>query len=165
MSSSIDLKALLRDPNIVSLFRGRSPAHNDLNADIHLDADDLVVMDVPYQSRFSISEETQMLHPGVVMTAMDSAMGLATIINLDEFSSLATLELRYDQLRASDKESSVSVVATFKSLHDDLAYVTACANDAAGVFARATARFILTPADSGFIESALTMLAEDEAPS
>ena len=165
MSNSIDLKALFRDPDIVSLFRGRSPAHNDMNADIQLNADDQVVMEIPFQERFSALEQPSALHPGVVMTAMDSAMGLATIINLDEFSSLATLELRYDQLKSAAAESSVRVVATFESIHNDVAYLTAHAEDVNGVFARGTARFVLTPASTGFIESALEMLADNAGSS
>jgi acyl-coenzyme A thioesterase PaaI-like protein len=165
MSNSIDMKALFQDPEMVSLFRDRSPAHSDLDADIQIDAKNQVVMEIPYKKRFSTFEQVSALHPGVVMTAMDSAMGLATIINLDEFSSLATLDLRYDQLKSAAEESPVRVVARFESLHDDVAYLTAHAEDSEGVFARATARFILTPASSGFIESAFEMLSESESSS
>lgn len=165
MSNSLDIKALFRDPEVISLFRGQSPAHSDIDADMEINAEDQVVMKIPYQARFSASKRSPALHPGVVMTAMDSAMGLATIINLDEFSSLATLELRYDQLRSIGAESSVRIVATFESVNEDLAYLTAQAEDENGVFARSTARFILTPASSGFIESALDQLADKESSS
>ena len=161
MSNPIDMKALFRDPEVVSLFRGKSPAHKDLDADIQLNAEDQVVMEIPYQRRFSALEQVSALHPGVVMTAMDSAMGLATIINLKEFSSLATLELRYDQLRVAVAESAVRVVATFESIHDDIAYLTAQVEDSHGVFARGTARFVLTPASGGFLESVFEMLADN----
>lgn len=160
MSNSIDLKALFRDPEAVSLFRERSPAHNDLGANIQLSEDDLVLMDIPFQKRFSDLQQSPALHPGVVMTAMDSAMGLATIINLEEFSSLATLELRYDQLRPTASGSAVRVTTLFESVDDDIAYLTAQAEDVNGPFARGTGRFILTPANSGFVESALSMLDE-----
>lgn len=165
MSNSNKMNALFQDPEMVSLFRDRSPAHSDLNADIQITPENHVVMEIPYQERFSTSTQASVLHAGVVMTAMDSAMGLATIINLEEFSSIATLELRYDQLSSAAEASSVRVVAQFESLHDDVAYLTAHAEDNDGVFAKATARFILTPASSGFIESAFEMLGDNEGSS
>ena len=156
------MKTLFQNPEMISLFRDRSPAHSDLNADIQITPENQVAMEILHQERFSILEPVSALHAGVVMTAMDSAMGLATIINLDEYSSIATLELRYDQLRGVAKESSVRVVAKFESIHDDVAYLTAHAEDTDGVFARATARFILTPATGGFFDSAFKMRADKE---
>ena len=161
MSNPINLKELFRNPEIMSLFRERSPAHQDLDATMKLNDKDEVVMELPYSARFATEFESLSLHPGVVMTAMDSAMGLAMMISLEGFSSIATLELRYDQLRPSNSRSSVVVTACFESMHDGIACLTAKAEDNEGVFSKSTARFILTPATSGFMETALSLLHED----
>ena len=92
---------ILESSELLDLFRGRSPAHVDLHAETSVDSDDTPVLQLPYQSRFARSQSRPALHAGIVMTAMDSAMGLATMLAMEELSSLATLELRYDELRLS----------------------------------------------------------------
>lgn len=161
MSNPINLKELFKNPEIMSLFRERSPAHQDLDAVIKVNDEDDVVMELPYSAQFATESESFSLHPGVVMTAMDSAMGLAMMISLEEFSSIATLELRYDQIRPSNAHSSIVITACFGTLHDGIAYLTAKAEDNEGTFSKGTARFILTPATSSFMETALSMLDEN----
>lgn len=93
------------------------------------------------------------------MTAMDSSMGLATMLAMKELSSLATLELRYDELRIPENEDGISIRSQCESIDDGVAYLTSTASDSTGVFARAVARFILTPGSVSFVESAMAAMS------
>ncbi len=117
---------------------------------------------MPYQARFARGASQPALHAGIVMMAMDSAMGLATMLALDELSSLATLELRYDEMRCPDNQSGITIDADCESIDDGIAYLRAVASDSSGTFARAVARFILKPGSPDFFESAMAMMREQE---
>lgn len=150
----MQLKDILKSPEMLDMFRSRAPAHGDLGAELTINPEGVPLLHIPYQSRFARSESQPSLHAGVVMTAMDSAMGLATMLEMEELSSLATLELRYDELRAPEVESSISIQSRCDSIDDGIAYLTSAASDSTGVFARAVARFILTPGSLSFVEAA-----------
>jgi acyl-coenzyme A thioesterase PaaI-like protein len=154
----MQLKDLLKSPEMLDMFRTRSPAHGDLCAELTIDPEGVPLLHIPYQSRFARSELQPSLHAGVVMTAMDSAMGLATMLEMEELSSLATLELRYDELRPPEKEGGISIQSQCDSIDDGIAYLTSAASDSTGVFAKAVARFILTPGSSSFLETAMAAM-------
>lgn len=120
-------------------------------------------MRVPYRTGLARGASNPSLHAGAVMTAIDSAMGMATMLALEEMSSLATLELRYDELRDPLPEQSVLVEAHCESIDDEIAYLRGTASDRDGVFAHAVARFVLTPAIEGsFFETVMAMMKENE---
>lgn len=143
---------------MLDMFRSRSPAHVDLRAELTIDPEGVPLLHLPYQSRFARSESHPVLHAGVVMTAMDSSMGLATMLEMEELSSLATLELRYDELRPPNKEGDISIQSRCDSIDDGIAYLTSDASDSTGVFARAVARFILTPGSLSFMDAAMAAM-------
>lgn len=152
----------MKQPEVREVFSKRSGAHRELGIELLDSDDDTARMRVPFHGAFVRSIEQPALHAGVVMTAMDSAMGLATMLALPEPSSLATLELRYDELRVPADCDDVTVSAQCDSIDDGIAYLQATASDSDSVFARAVARFILTPSTSGFFETVLSMINERE---
>jgi|GEM_PF-799178 acyl-coenzyme A thioesterase PaaI-like protein len=154
---------ILESSELLDLFRGRSPAHVDLHAETSVDSDDTPVLQLPYQSRFARSQSRPALHAGIVMTAMDSAMGLATMLAMEELSSLATLELRYDELRPPQDEDGIFIKSHCDSIDDGIAYLTSTASDSSGIFARAVARFILTPGSTSFMEAAMAAINGEQS--
>jgi|TARA_R110002110_G_scaffold389298_2_gene601594 acyl-coenzyme A thioesterase PaaI-like protein len=152
--AKLDLQELFQNPELLEQYRARSPAHNDLQAELSLENGE-PRMNVPYQARFARSVTQPTLHAGIVMMAIDSAMGLATLLAMEELSSLATLELRYDELRCPEDESSIAIEAKFESLDGGIAYLSATALDTKGVFAKAVGRFILMPGSTSFLEASM----------
>ena len=169
MGDAVDhsFQELLADADLRERFTTGSGAHAELGLEL-LDAESTVRMRVPFSEKLTRSKTNRAIHASAVMTALDSAMGLATMMGISEPSSLATLELRYDELRCPDPESAIEVSAVCEDVVDDIAYLVATAsNEGAPVpFARATGRFILTGAPSGFLEQALRQMDQPplEAP-
>ncbi len=163
MSDAIDLKALVGHPAVREMFTERSGAHKELGIEFVETDDRGASMRVPYRADLARSTGNLCLHAGAVMTALDSAMGMATMLALEEMSSLATLELRYDELRDPRPEQSVLVESHCESIDDEIAYLRGTASDLDGVFAHAVARFILTPAVEGsFFETVMAMLKDNQ---
>ncbi len=163
MSDPLDMKDLVGHPAVREMFTERSAAHRELGIEFVDSNDQGALMRVPFQADLARSTSNLSLHAGAVMTAIDSAMGMATMLALEEMSSLATLELRYDELRDPQPEQDVFVEACCGSISDEIAYLTGTASDHDGVFAHAVARFILTPAVEGsFFETVMAMLKENE---
>ena len=163
MSDPLDMKDLVGHPAVREMFTERSAAHRELGIEFVDSNDQGALMRVPFQADLARSTSNLSLHAGAVMTAIDSAMGMATMLALEEMSSLATLELRYDELRDPQPEQEVFVKARCESISDGIAYLTGTASDHVGEFAHAVARFILTPAVEGsFFETVMAMLKENE---
>ena len=163
MSDPLDMKDLVGHPAVREMFTERSAAHRELGIEFVDSNDQGALMRVPFQADLARSTSNLSLHAGAVMTAIDSAMGMATMLALEEMSSLATLELRYDELRDPQPEQEVFVKARCESISDGIAYLTGTASDHVGEFAHAVARFILTPAVEGsFFETVMAMLNENE---
>ena len=161
MPDAVNLKDLTGHPAVREMFTERSGAHKDLGIEFIETEDERAYMRVPYKAELARSSANAGLHAGAVMTAIDSAMGMATMLALEELSSLATLELRYDELRDPLPAHDVVVEARCESIDDEIAYLRGTASDGDSVFAHATARFILTPAVEGsFFESVMSMLKE-----
>ena len=163
MSDAIDMKALVGHPAVREMFMERTGAHKELGIEFVETDDEGASMRVPYRADIARSTSNPSLHAGAVMTAIDSAMGMATMLALEEMSSLATLELRYDELREPESEQDVVVEAHCESISDEIAYLHGTASDNDGVFAQAVARFVLTPSVEGsFFETVRAMLKENE---
>lgn len=158
--NEINFAELFKRPEFREMFAQRSGAHGDLGLEI-VDATPLLVsMRISFRQQTARAVEGGGVHPGVVMTAMDSAMGLAVMMNLKEPSSLATLELRYDELRAPGPNMDIEVSAICEGFDERIAYLTSAASDVDGVFAKAVGRFVLTGASSDFLQHAMELLSK-----
>ncbi len=157
-----DFATLFQRPEFREMYAQRSGAHGDLGIEIVEAIEERVSIRVPFRPELARSVINPSMHSGVVMTAMDSGMGLATMMNLKKPSSLATLDLRYDELRSPLPGEFINVTAACESIDDDIAFLTSEAADKEGVFAKSIGRFFLTGAASDFFQNALNLL-EDES--
>ena len=137
----------------------RSGAHEDLGIEIVEASPEWVAIRIPFRPELARSAANMSIHPGVVMTAMDSGMGLACMMNLKESSSLATLDLRYDELRSPLADQDIEISVHCKSVDDGIVFLTGNASDSDGVFAKSVARFFLTGASSEFFRNTFEKLA------
>ena len=133
----------------------QSGAHDDLGIEIVAASPERVAIRVPFKPELARSIENMSIHSGVVMTAMDSGMGLACMMNLKEPSSLATLDLRYDELRSPRAEQDIEC----DSIDEGIVFLTGSASDADGVFAQSVSRFCLTGESSAFFRKTFEKLA------
>ena len=155
----IDFAALFQRPEFREMYAQRSGAHGDLGIEIVDAVPERVSIRIPFRPELARSLVNPSIHAGVVMTAMDSGMGLVTMMNLKEPSSLATLDLRYDELRPPLAGEGIEITALCESIDDGIVFLTSNASDAEGVFARSVGRFFLTGASSDFLQNALKLLA------
>ncbi|MGK0224458.1 MAG: acyl-coenzyme A thioesterase PaaI-like protein [Limisphaerales bacterium] len=153
---------LFSSPEFQEHFTKRAGAHADIGIEF-VEADQAVCMRIPFAEKLIRATTNRSIHAGAVMTALDSAMGLAVMMNMTEPSSLATLELRYDEIRCPNADSSIEVRAECEHITNDIAYLVATAQESgsSSPFARAIGRFILTGAPSGFLEQALQMMESE----
>ena len=157
----LDMVALLARPDVRSVFERLPGAHRDLGIELVSVDDGEVRMRLPAVSRVARRAASAAVHAGAVITTMDSAMGLAVLVRLSAPSSLATLELRYDELREPIESPSIFVAARCAGIFHDVAYVDAVAKDDEGDFARCVARFVITGGGDDFMAGAMRMLAGD----
>ena len=137
----------------------QSGAHDDLGIEIVAASPERVAIRVPFKPELARSIENMSMHSGVVMTAMDSGMGLACMMNLKEPSSLATLDLRYDELRSPRAEQDIEISVQCDSIDEGIVFLTGSASDADGVFAQSVSRFFLTGESSAFFRKTFEKLA------
>jgi acyl-coenzyme A thioesterase PaaI-like protein len=157
--SSPSLQQIFSSPEFQEHFTKRAGAHADIGIEL-VEANQAVCMQIPFAEKLTRSKANPSIHAGAVMTALDSAMGLAVMMHMSEASSLATLELRYDEIRCPKAHSTIEVRAVCEHITDDIAYLVATANEpgVSSPFAHAIGRFILTGAPSGFLDQALQMM-------
>ncbi len=158
-NSTSSFQQLFSSPEFQEHFTKRAGAHADIGIEF-VEADQAVCMRIPFAEKLVRSVANRSIHAGAVMTALDSAMGLAVMMRMTEPSSLATLELRYDEIRCPEPDTAIEVRAECEHVTDDIAYLVATAKEpgSSSPFARAIGRFILTGAPSGFLEQALQMM-------
>jgi len=154
---NVKLADLLQHADARSLVARMFGAHGDLGLELGSASAECVRMRLPTDARLHRLAGTASPHAGAIVTAMDSAMGLAVLLRLGDPTPLATLELRYDELREPLPGDSVEVAASCAGVHDDVAYVEASAADGQGIFARAVARFVLTRAGDSALARAFSM--------
>jgi len=144
---SPSFQQLFSSPEFQDHFTKRAGAHADIGIEF-VKSDQAVCMRIPFAEKLTRSTDNRSIHAGMT-----------------EPSSLATLELRYDELRCPQADSPIEVYAECEQITEDIAYLVATANEpgVTGPFARAVGRFILTGAPSGFLEQALQMM-KSEAP-
>lgn len=142
---------LFQQPLFRKNYSERTGAHGEFGLDLLDTSLECVVMRVPYRAETARMRGGP-LHQGVIITAMDSAMGLATMMHVPTPTSIATLELRYDELRAPLSGADLSATATCHGFTDQIAYLTGTAEDEQGIFAHSTGRFIMTGGVSHWFE-------------
>lgn len=157
----MNLVALLARPEVRSVFEQLPGAHQDLGIELVSADDGEVRMRLPAAGRVARRTTSAAVHAGAVITAIDSAMGLSVLMHLSAPAPLATLELRYDELREPGESPSIIVVARCAGIFHDVAYVDAVAKDGEGDFARAVARFVITGDGDDFMAGAMRLLAGD----
>lgn len=161
----MNMVALLARPEVRSVFEQLPGAHQDLGIELVSVDDGEVRMRLPAAGRVARRTTSAAVHAGAVITTMDSAMGFSVLVHLSAPSSLATLELRYDELREPGESPSILVAARCAGIFHDVAYVEAAARDDEGDFARAVARFVITGGGDDFMAGAMRLLAGDFGPS
>lgn len=142
---------LFQQPLFRKNYSERTGAHGEFGLEL-LDTDlETVVMRVPYRVVTARTLNGPM-HAGLIVTAMDSAMGLATMMHVPKPTSIATLELRYDEVRAPSPGVDIRVTATCHGVTNEISYLTGSAEDEQGIFAHSTGRFIMTGGVSHWFE-------------
>src|SRR5210317_1792871 len=126
--ASPSFQQLFSSPEFQDHFTKRAGAHADIGIEF-VAADEAVCMRIPFDEKLIRDTANRSIHAGAVMTALDSAMGLAVMMRMTEPSSLATLELRYDEIRCPNADSPVEVRAECEHITDDIAYLAATAHE------------------------------------
>ena len=62
---------------------------------------DNAIVKLPYDPRFVGNPETGVIHGGAVTSLLDNVSGLAVFAAMEELTSIATLDLRIDYMRAA----------------------------------------------------------------
>ena len=95
-----DLDAILN-------FYANSPHHQATGITVVSVDVELARMRVPYNKRFIGDPDTGAVHGGLVTTMMDATGGLAVLAKVPPGTSIATLDLRLDYLRAAERGSDL----------------------------------------------------------
>ena len=131
-------------------MRGASPYSMALGAELTEVARARASMRLPYQDKFVGDPETGVIAGGVVTALLDTTCGYAVWAGLEQFTSIATLDLRIDYMRpARPREALLSSAEVYKLTHT-IAFVRGLAyeDDPADPVAAAQGAFILN-SDAG----------------
>ena len=108
-----------------------------------------VRMRLDYRAELARSAARPTLHAGAIITAIDSAMGMAGMNFMQHSAGIATLDFRYDEFSAPPNEAGVFIDVHCERIDGDILYITGtCVDDAGEVRGRATGRFIRTAAST-----------------
>jgi uncharacterized protein (TIGR00369 family) len=66
---------------------------------------------MPFNPDFCVDEDQTLLHGGILTALLDSVFGLANFVAIEGISTMATLDLRVDYLRAARSRADVIVRA------------------------------------------------------
>jgi uncharacterized protein (TIGR00369 family) len=91
--------------------------------------DKVVILRCPYREDLVGDPETGVLAGGVVTTLLDHVCGMAVWTALDRFTSIATLDLRIDYMRAAKPGLDLMARARCYKLTRSVAFVRAWAYD------------------------------------
>lgn len=89
-----------------------------------------VVLKTPYRAELVGDPETGVLAGGVVTALLDHVSGQAVMAALDEYSSIATLDLRIDYMRGAEPGRDLFARAHCYKLTRSVAFVRAVAYEA-----------------------------------
>ncbi len=104
------------------------------------------VIKIPYSRDMAGNATTGILHGGLVTTALDSASGLAVFAALDEFMTIATLDLRIDYLKPATPDQAIFAWAHCYKTTRNVCFVRGVAyhEDRSDPIANCTATFMVT---------------------
>ncbi len=156
----------LSRPEFREQYASRPGAHADLNVKINsVDASGVQMSFMPTIS-IAASKHTGFCDPGPVTTLMDSAMGLSVMLSLEEFSSIATLELRTDWITNPVVNEEILVNAQVECNTEGLVFVHARAwqQNQAMPFCRGTGRFMLTQGEGNLARVIMETARAQEFP-
>lgn len=91
--------------------------------------DSVAILKVPYRPEIVGDPETGVIAGGVVTTLLDHASGQAVHAAMETFTSIATLDLRIDYMRAAEPGLDVMARAHCYKLTRSIAFVRAVAYD------------------------------------
>jgi acyl-coenzyme A thioesterase PaaI-like protein len=141
-----EFREYLSRPEFRDNYVGLSGVHSELGIKITDVGEDGVTMSFLPTVSMAGSDGSNSCDLGPVATVMDSAMGMSVMLSLEEFSSIATLELRTDWIENPRANCEISVRTKVDNVVEDLVFVQAEAwqEGSEAPFCRGTARFMLT---------------------
>jgi uncharacterized protein (TIGR00369 family) len=112
---------------------------------VGVEDDKVLVLRAPYREDLIGDPATKVLAGGLITTLLDHACGLSVWVALGRFTSIATLDLRIDYMRAAKPGLDVYARARCYKLTRSIAFVRASAydEDREDVVAAAQASFML----------------------
>jgi uncharacterized protein (TIGR00369 family) len=131
-------------PDVISERMARSPQGRALGLEL-VSVKPELVLKVPYRPELVGDPETGVIAGGVVTTLLDFACGWATALALKEPTSIATLDLRIDYMRAARPGLDIHATAYCYKLTRSVAFLRGVAydEDPADPVAAAQAAFML----------------------
>lgn len=91
--------------------------------------DDVVILRAPYRKELIGDPESGVLAGGLVTTLLDHVCGMAVWVKLGRYTSIATLDLRIDYMRAAEPGLDLLARARCYKLTRSIAFVRAWAYD------------------------------------
>lgn len=116
---------------------------------------DGVTVRMPFNPIFCIDEPPTLLHGGVLTALLDSVFGLVNFIEVDDISTMATLDLRVDYLRPAQSRADVLVRAKCYHQTRHIAFNSGVIwfdDDKGDEVARGAATFALTRGEKSFFD-------------
>ena len=111
---------------------------------------------MPFNPDFCVDKDQTLLHGGILTALLDSVFGLANFVTIKGVSSMATLDLRVDYLRAARSRGDVIVSAHCFRKTRHIAFnagnIWFDGHEDAEI-ARGTASFALTRGDTSLLEA------------
>ncbi len=86
-------------------------------------------LSVPYSQKCIGNPKTRVVHGGIITTVLDQAMGLAAISGYDTLTSVATLNLSLDYMRAAEPGKDIIAIANCYKVTRHIAFVRGIAHD------------------------------------
>ncbi len=86
-------------------------------------------LSLAYRKDLVGNADTGVLHGGVLTALLDQVAGLAAISSFDEFTPVATLDLRIDYMRAATPEKTIIAEALAYKTTKHIAFVRATAHE------------------------------------
>ena len=126
-------------------MREASPYSRALGAELAEVQKGRALMRLPYQQIFVGDPETGVIAGGVVTALLDTTCGYAVWASLEQFTSIATLDLRIDYMRPARPQEALMASAEVYRLTRSIAFVRGLAyeDDPADPVAAAQGAFIL----------------------
>ena len=162
----IEFREYLSRPEFWDSYVGLSGVHSDLGIKIIDVGEDGVTMSFSPTASMAGSDGTNSCDLGPVATVMDSPMGMSVMLSLEEFSSIATLELRTDWIDNPKANCEISVRTKVDNVMEDLVFVQAEAwqEGSEAPFCRGAARFMLTRGEGNLSKVIMDAAKEQEFP-